>query len=159
MNTGMIQNLIGAGNSLKLASVSMNVYTQAKLNGDEQTMNRAMGYTINSTKQAQKYSENLEQYAKADQQENAEKVEAEKAEALAEKKAENKIENEIKKEQLYYNTENTDNVQFSEQAKQYIAQQVKLATKNNLVTETPKTYSATGEIENNIDVPELDIIV
>ena len=71
MNTGMVQNLIGAGNSIKIASVSMNVYMEARNKGDEETMQRALGYTMEHMEQAEKYGEKLEEATKEDQKEAA----------------------------------------------------------------------------------------
>ncbi len=158
MNTGMMQSLIGAGNSIKTASVSMNVYMQARNKGDEETMQRALGYTMEHMEQAEKYGEKLEEATKEDQKEAAKKAEKEKAEALAEKK----VENQMKKEQMTQPSasQTVDEVLLSEEAKQYIEQQVELAVKSEVVTDVPKVYSEEGAFESvAFNALELDIMV
>ncbi len=158
MNTGMMQGLIGAGNSIKTASVSMNVYMEARNKGDEETMQRALGYTMEHMEQVEKYGEKLEEATKEDQKEAAKKAEKEKAEALAEKK----VENQIKKEQMTQPSasQTVDEVLLSEEAKQYIEQQVELAVKSEVVTDVPKVYSEEGAFESvAFNALELDIMV
>lgn len=157
MNTGMVQNLIGAGNSIKMASVSMNVYMEARNKGDEETMQRALGYTMEHMEQAEKYGEKLEEATKEDQKEAAKKAEKEQAEALAEKKAENQM----KKEQMTQPSASqpVDEVQLSEEAKQYIEQQVELAVKPDVIADVPKVYSEEGALQSvEFNIPEFDTI-
>ncbi len=83
LTADVMNGIIGASSSRKMADVSMNVYRQAETKGDEETMERAMGYTTDSLNSANDYSQKTQKALEEAQTEASEQDRIEQQEALA----------------------------------------------------------------------------
>ncbi|WP_334074220.1 MULTISPECIES: hypothetical protein [Paenibacillus] len=79
---GVMQGLMGAASSMKMADASMGVYRWAKDSKQSDIMNNAAGYASNSLKNAAASSEKAGKALEKDQQEKRAKEKAEREAAL-----------------------------------------------------------------------------
>lgn len=79
---GVMQGLMGAASSMKMAGASMGVYNSAKNRKDISTMNNAAGYASNSLKEAEAHSEEAGKALEKDQREKRAKEKAEREAAI-----------------------------------------------------------------------------
>lgn len=88
MNAKTMEGLAGAGASMAMMSVPMNVAKEAERKGETDKMQRALGYAAELTEQAEKYSEKASQGMKQEAKEAREKEKLRQEKLLEEKRAE-----------------------------------------------------------------------
>lgn len=118
MNVKTMEGLLGANANINLMATPMRVYEEAKIKGEEDKMERAMGYVCDFSNKAQSYNENVGEglIEEAKEAKEAQKAESEKnAEANRFEKTKEQAE---PKKGIKTNADG-DSAEISEEAKAY----------------------------------------
>lgn len=90
MNSGSMEGLIGANTNINIAKVPLRVYEEAERKGDQDTMERSMGYFTEFSQKAVQYKERAAEETLKEQREERAEREREAEEALERKIEENR---------------------------------------------------------------------
>lgn len=82
MDVRMIEGMLGAGRSVRLANTPMSVYRRACAEGDPERMQRALGYAGGCTEEAERSREKLEEGLEAEARAERKKARLEREAAL-----------------------------------------------------------------------------
>ena len=118
MNTKTMEGLVGAKTNMEMVNTPFRVYKQARLKGDTETMERAMGYVNEFSEKAESYKAKADEGMKEDAKEAREKAEPERKQAI-EKRREEREDSEKKLEESKAKNEESkmDSVEISEDGK------------------------------------------
>lgn len=118
MNTKTMEGLVGAKTNMELLNTPFRVYKEARLRGDTETMERAMGYVNEFTEQAESYKAKADEGMKEDAKEAREKAELERKKAIEKRREEREDLEEKLEESRTKNAERkTDSVEISKDGK------------------------------------------
>lgn len=146
MKIGSMQGLLSAAANMKLAMTPMRIYQEAELKGDTETMERAMGYASDFQTKTNEYSDKAQEELAKELKEERKEQEIEREQATLKRRAELKEYNEKLQNSNKSDIQIADSVEFSEE--------VKAALKNNVHTEEPngvvkntdvKVYASDGK--------------
>lgn len=118
MNTKTMEGLVGAKTNMEMVNTPFRVYKQARLKGDTETMERAMGYVNEFSEKAESYKVKADEGMKEDAKDAREKAELERKKAI-EKRREEREDSEKKLEESRAKNEESkvDSVEISEDGK------------------------------------------
>lgn len=116
MHTMTMEGLIGARTNMNLMNTPMRVYKEARLKGDSETMERAMGYVGEFSDRAEKYKAEAEEGMKKDAEEAREIAKEQREEAI-QKRKEEREKQEKNIEENRNGDANIDTVEISEEGK------------------------------------------
>jgi len=146
VNVQMMEGLVGANMSLKMAGTPMSVYRQADAEGDTEKMKQALGYAGEYTDKAAKYQKKLARGMKAEAKAKREKAKLEKEAAIEKRREESKrTENGTEPAR----PQETDTLQISEAAKAALKNRPIEAEEST--DSDPVIYTAAGEITSSLE--------
>ena len=116
MHTKTMEGLVGARTNMNLLNTPMRVFKDARRRGDTATMERAIGYVSDFSKQAQEYQAEADKGMEEDARQAREKAKLQQEEAVLKRKEERKKMEEKLKEESNADTQtnaDTDMIQIS----------------------------------------------
>lgn len=127
MKAGSMEGLIGASLNMKLSSTPMQIYKEAELKGDTETMVRAMGYVTDFQDKAHEYSNKAQEELVKEMKEERNKQELKRNQAIEKRKEEMKEYKEKLQGSNKSDIQKADSIEISEDGK--------VVLKNNVHTE------------------------
>lgn len=150
MNVKTMEGLLGANANINLMATPMRVYEEAKIKGEEDKMERAMGYVGDFSNKAQSYTANVGEglIEEAEEAKEAQKAESEKN---AEANRFEKTKEQAEPQKGVKTNADGDSAQISEEAKAYAEERsavdftdsTNAKIKSNRASETVKAVKKT----------------
>ncbi len=147
MHTKTMEGLVGARTNMNLLNTPMRVFKDARRRGDTATMERAIGYVSDFSKQAQEYKAEADKGMEEDARQAREKAKLQQEEAVLKRKEERKKIEEKLKEESNADTQtnpDTDMIQISEEGKELLEDSAEPC--HTSPEKQPVTYTKTAEV-------------
>ena len=157
MNTKTMEGIVGERTNMNLVNTPMRVYKEARLRGDTDVMERAMGYAGEYAGKAEDYKAEADKGMEEDAKEAREKMKAECEKAIRKRREEQE-----KLEERINENQKEDTLEVSEEGKALLKDSVDMGdydTAKGDAAKEPVTYTKTGEVSHTEQSANISISV